>query len=145
MAKKLEEVPKLSRTNLMNRGISFDLSIYPLFCAGPIDYEDRSVYRLVVVARDLGPDSTPGSVTVTINVLDSNDNAPEIIVDTLSSVAGVAEASEMADVGTFVAHVSISDRDSGINGQFNCTLNDRRFRYDSRLILNQLLTISFIE
>ena len=65
------------------------------------------MYQLVVVARDLGPESVPTSVTVTVKVTDTNDNAPEISVDTLTGNTGVAVASEDAEPGTFVAHVAI--------------------------------------
>jgi hypothetical protein len=35
--------------------------------------------------------------------------------------------SEHAPVGTFVAHISVEDLDSGRNGRVNCTLDDRHF------------------
>lgn len=58
------------------------------------DYEESSVYHLVVMARDLGPDAVPSTVSVTVNVEDVNDNAPEIAIDTLSAVPGAADIDE---------------------------------------------------
>ena len=99
-----------------------------VYVTGPVDYEERTVYQLVVVARDLGPESVAESVTVTVKVTDTNDNAPEISVDTLTGNTEVAVASEDAEPGTFVAHVAVSDRDSGSAGQVDCMVNEVHFR-----------------
>jgi len=66
-----------------------------------------------------------------VKVTDTNDNAPEIGVDTLTGDAGVAVASEDAEPGTFVAHVAVSDRDSGSAGQVDCVVSDGHFRLKS--------------
>ena len=55
-----------------------------LYVSGPIDYEREAVYRLTVVATDLGPDSLPTFATVTLYVLDINDNAPRIAVNVMT-------------------------------------------------------------
>ena len=99
-----------------------------VYVTGSVDYEERTVYQLVVVARDLGPESVPTSVTVTVKVTDTNDNAPEISVDTLTGNTEVAVASEDAEPDTFVAHVAVSDRDSGSAGQVDCVVSDGHFR-----------------
>lgn len=92
-----------------------------------LDHESSPFYRLTVVAQDRGFDSVPVSVTVNVFVLDVNDNAPEVTIDTLSTVPGVAEISENSGPGTFVARVTIIDRDSGDMGRFACKLNDSHF------------------
>jgi len=99
-----------------------------VYVVGPVDYEERSAYKLVVVARDLGPESVAASATLTVKVTDTNDNAPEISIDTLTGNTGVAVASEDAEPGTFVAHVAVSDRDSGSAGQVDCVVSDGHFR-----------------
>jgi len=99
-----------------------------VYVTGPVDYEERTAYQLVVVARDRGPESVATSVTVTVKVTDTNDNAPEINVDTLTGNSGVAVASEDAEPDTFVAHVAVSDRDSGSAGQVDCVVSDSHFR-----------------
>jgi len=43
-------------------------------------------------------------------------------VQTLSSELGVAEIAEGSPVGSFVAHVSVSDSDAGSSGRFTCAL-----------------------
>lgn len=99
-----------------------------LYVNGQIDYEESEIYHLAIIARDLGPDSIPKTVLVLIQVLDVNDNEPEITVDTLSSTPGIAEVYESGTTGMFVAHVSVVDKDTGNkNGQFNCSLEDNYF------------------
>ena len=39
-----------------------------VYVVGSVDHEERQVYQLVVVARDLGPESVAASVTVTVKV-----------------------------------------------------------------------------
>ncbi len=63
-----------------------------------------------------------------LQVLDMNDNSPQITVNTLAATGtDSAEISEDAEIGTFVAHILVSDPDSGSNGQFSCQLNDNHF------------------
>ncbi len=94
-----------------------------------IDYEQGHIYRLVVDAKDRGPDSIPADATVIVNVVDVNDNAPQITVNTLAATGtDSAEIAEDAEIGTFVAHILVSDPDSGRNGRFSCTLNDNHFQ-----------------
>jgi len=107
-----------------------------VFVRGVIDYEQTSVFHLVVVARDRGPDAVASEATVVVRVQDVNDNDPVIVASTLQHGAGagtsrviadggnpaVADVVEDSSAGMFVAHVSVSDADSGKNGQVNCTM-----------------------
>ena len=100
-----------------------------IYAKDTIDYEQGHIYRLVVKARDRGPDSIPADATVIVNVKDVNDNAPKITVNTLAATGtDSAEITEDADIGTFVAHILVSDPDSGNNGKFSCNLNDNHFK-----------------
>jgi protocadherin delta 1 len=77
----------------------------------------------------MGPDSQPSDTNVIVHVHDTNDNAPVIIINTLSSAgANRAEIPEDSPVNTFVAHVTVTDPDSGMNGRYNCSLTDHVFR-----------------
>ena len=61
---------------------------------------------------------------MTIVVQDVNDNRPNIIVNVLTA-SGSAEVRENVDeAGTFVAHLSSRDADSGNYGAVECQLND---------------------
>ena len=61
---------------------------------------------------------------MTIIVQDINDNRPNIIVNVLTA-SGSAEVRENIDeAGTFVAHLSARDADSGDYGRVECQLSD---------------------
>ena len=58
-----------------------------------------------------------------VTIRDENDNAPDIIINTLSQASAVsANVTENFNAGTFVGHVKGSDLDSGKNGKFDCHL-----------------------
>ena len=91
-----------------------------------LDYEKVKEYHLTVIAKDRGPNSQPSQATVNIIVLDINDHAPTITVNTFIKT-GRAQVLENSKPGTFVAHVSVDDKDGGRNGNFTCDINDSRF------------------
>ncbi len=100
-----------------------------LFTKRPIRFEEGTSYHLSVIAVDRGPNALPTYVRILITVLDVNNHAPEISVNALTE-SGSAEVVENADVGLFVAHISVKDADSGINGEINCTLESALFRLE---------------
>ncbi|XP_058030858.1 protocadherin alpha-5-like isoform X2 [Ahaetulla prasina] len=84
---------------------------------GKLDYEDINCYELQIVAEDKGSSPLSGHCEVFVDVLDMNDNIPEISVNSLS-----VPLPEDSSPGTVVAILSASDKDSGINGQVTCVL-----------------------
>ncbi|XP_038626761.1 protocadherin alpha-4-like [Tachyglossus aculeatus] len=84
---------------------------------GTLDYEENSVYEIQTVATDKGIPPMSGHCKVIVKLIDVNDNAPEITVTSLS-----LPVREDAPPGTVIALISVSDRDSGANGQVTCTL-----------------------
>ncbi|NWU22770.1 PCDA3 protein, partial [Dyaphorophyia castanea] len=82
---------------------------------GKLDYEEMNSYEIPVEARDKGSPPLSGHCKVVLEVLDVNDNAPEVWVTSLS-----VPVPEDAAVGTVVALLSVSDRDSGANGRVRC-------------------------
>ena len=99
-----------------------------IYLKSKLDHELVKVYNLLVTGQDMGPDSQPSDTNVIIHVHDANDNAPIIIVNTLStSGPNSAEIPENSPVSTFVAHVTVTDPDSGMNGRYNCSLTDHAF------------------
>lgn len=89
----------------------------------PIDYEGKNTYEFYVQAIDLGPNPSPTTCKIVVQVQDVNDNAPEISITPMTSItAGIGYVPEAAARESFVALVSTSDRDSGANGQVHCTL-----------------------
>ncbi|XP_041123661.1 protocadherin-10a isoform X1 [Polyodon spathula] len=95
--------------------------------SGEIDFEDSSVYQIYVQAKDLGPNAVPAHCKVVVKVIDVNDNAPEISFSTVTE-----SVSEKAAPGTVVALLSVTDKDSGENGQIHCEiLGDSPFKLKS--------------
>ncbi|XP_058398378.1 protocadherin alpha-7-like [Diceros bicornis minor] len=84
---------------------------------GHIDFEESKAYKIRVEAIDKGFPSLAGHCTVLVEVLDANDNAPELTVTSLS-----LPISEDAQPGTVITLINVSDRDSGADGQVTCSL-----------------------
>ncbi|XP_056455886.1 protocadherin gamma-A11-like [Gadus chalcogrammus] len=79
---------------------------------GSMDYEIEDSYEIDIQASDRGAVPFRTDKSVSIQVVDQNDNAPEIDVTSLSNTI-----SEDSRPGTTVALISITDLDSGINGK----------------------------
>ncbi|XP_018410359.1 PREDICTED: protocadherin gamma-C5-like [Nanorana parkeri] len=79
---------------------------------GIVDFEVANVYELSVRAIDKGIPELEGRCIVQIEVVDVNDNAPEI-----KFTPKVNEVPESAPVGTVVGFITVKDRDSGKNGE----------------------------
>ncbi|XP_030594739.1 protocadherin gamma-C5-like isoform X8 [Archocentrus centrarchus] len=77
-----------------------------------LDHEIQSSYRIDITATDKGFPKMEGHCTVQVDVLDVNDNAPEIVLTSKST--SVPEDSRS---GTVVALLSVRDLDSGDNGK----------------------------
>ncbi|NXP42953.1 PCDGE protein, partial [Leiothrix lutea] len=80
-----------------------------------LDFEDTRAFSLAVEAKDGG--GLVAHCKVEVEVLDMNDNAPEITLTSMSS-----PVPEDAPTGTVVALLKVRDRDSGENGQVSCEL-----------------------
>ncbi|KAM4892804.1 protocadherin gamma-B5-like [Sylvia borin] len=81
-----------------------------------LDFEDTRGFMLLVEGRDGG--GLLAHCKVEVEVLDVNDNPPEITVLSLSS-----SVPEDSPAGTVVALLKVRDRDSGENGQVSCELS----------------------
>uniref|UniRef100_A0A8D1BMP7 Protocadherin alpha subfamily C, 2 n=1 Tax=Sus scrofa TaxID=9823 RepID=A0A8D1BMP7_PIG len=84
---------------------------------GRLDYEETKSYEIQVKAVDKGSPPMSNHCKVLVKVLDVNDNAPEMAVTSLS-----LPVREDSPPNTVIAFISLSDRDSGVNGQMTCTL-----------------------
>ncbi|XP_004686876.1 PREDICTED: protocadherin beta-5 [Condylura cristata] len=85
-----------------------------------LDFEATRYYNVEIAATDGG--GLSGKCSVAIEVLDVNDNAPELTMSTLSS------STPENSPETVVAVFSVSDPDSGDNGRMVCSIqNDLPF------------------
>ncbi|KAL0607959.1 Protocadherin beta-7 [Plecturocebus cupreus] len=87
-----------------------------LYLKAELDYEAIQTYTLTIQAKDGG--GLSGKCTVVVEVIDVNDNQPELLLSSLTSP--VAENSPE----TVVAVFRIRDRDSGNNGKTVCSIQD---------------------
>ncbi|XP_023251946.1 protocadherin alpha-3-like [Seriola lalandi dorsalis] len=95
----------------------FDLNpvIGVITVAGAIDFEESGRYEIDIQASDKGAATLTTDKTVIINIVDVNDNAPEIDVTSFSRALP-----EDSKPGTTVALISVKDSDSGLNGKVMC-------------------------
>ncbi|XP_064182049.1 protocadherin alpha-3-like isoform X16 [Anguilla rostrata] len=84
---------------------------------GPLDYEENSAYEIRVQVQDRGHSPRSTHCKVLVEVVDVNDNAPEITVTSLMS-----PVKEDSSRGTVVALITVADKDGGKNGLVKCTL-----------------------
>ncbi|XP_058533880.1 protocadherin alpha-1-like [Ochotona princeps] len=95
--------------------------IYPssgeIRVTGELDYEETKSYEIQIKAVDKGSPPMSNHCKVLVKVLDVNDNPPELSVTSPS-----LPIPEDAPLGTVIALISVSDRDSGPNGQVTCSL-----------------------
>ncbi|KAI3351746.1 hypothetical protein L3Q82_020586 [Scortum barcoo] len=85
---------------------------------GTIDYEDMKFYEMHIEARDKGEHPLLRQCKVVVHVTDMNDNYPEI---TIQSVKNTVD--ENIPIGSVIALVGISDRDTGDNGKVSLSIN----------------------
>ena len=99
-----------SRFNIRSTG---ELYVY-----SSLDYEMTTEYLLTVLVSDIEILNLPNdTTTITIIVLDVNDNIPVIILNDTNITVSAATS-----IGTTVLQVKVSDSDSGSNGIVDLSL-----------------------
>ncbi|XP_018607243.2 protocadherin alpha-8-like isoform X13 [Scleropages formosus] len=86
---------------------------------GKIDFETEQLHEINVEASDAGTAALTTHCNVFVKVEDVNDNMPEIDITSLSN-----QIPENAPIGTVVALMSVTDLDSGLNGQTVCAISE---------------------
>uniref|UniRef100_A0A8C5VX19 Cadherin domain-containing protein n=1 Tax=Microcebus murinus TaxID=30608 RepID=A0A8C5VX19_MICMU len=84
---------------------------------GLIDFEESKAHKIRVEATDKGFQPLAGHCTVLVEVVDANDNAPQLTVTSLS-----LPISENAQPGTVITLISVVDLDFGANARVTCSL-----------------------
>ncbi|XP_078506871.1 protocadherin gamma-A12-like [Lissotriton helveticus] len=80
-----------------------------------LDFEDSELYEFEVMGTDVG--SLSSRCKVLIEVINVNDNAPEIYLSSL-----LKQVPESSPPGTVIAVLEVFDRDSGEHGIVTCSL-----------------------
>uniref|UniRef100_A0A8C7Q091 Protocadherin 2 alpha c n=1 Tax=Oncorhynchus mykiss TaxID=8022 RepID=A0A8C7Q091_ONCMY len=109
--------------NNVNRKLRelFDVNINTgeITVKGGIDFEIEDSYDIDIQASDKGPAPFKTDKSVIVNIVDLNDNAPEIEVTSFSNAIP-----EDSRPGTTVALISVNDLDSGLNGKVMCSISE---------------------
>ncbi|KAM5301566.1 protocadherin gamma-A11 isoform 8-T8 [Glossophaga mutica] len=97
--------------------ISINSDTGVLYALHSFDYEQFQDLKLQVMAQDSGDPPLSSNVSLSIFVLDQNDNAPEILYPALPTDGsmGMELAPRSAEPGYLVTKVVAVDRDSGQN------------------------------
>lgn len=98
---------------------------------GKLQYKENG-YRIIVEAVDQSDSPLTTQTIVTVRVLDIQNDPPQIYVNLLTG-SNFAVASEYANIGAVVAHVTITDPDTERNGDVICSVISDWFslqRYD---------------
>uniref|UniRef100_UPI003AB0CC14 protocadherin alpha-3-like n=1 Tax=Centroberyx gerrardi TaxID=166262 RepID=UPI003AB0CC14 len=94
---------------------------------GKVDFEEHPAFEIRVQASDKGQPPMAAQCKVLVEVVDLNDNAPEITVTSL-----LTAVKEDAKLGTAIALVSVIDKDGGNNGVVHCHFkNDVPFKLET--------------
>ncbi|XP_071191424.1 protocadherin gamma-C5-like isoform X9 [Salvelinus alpinus] len=79
---------------------------------GQLDYEQIHLHKFDIMAKDKGNPQMEGQCSIKIKIADVNDNAPEIIITSLTS-----PIPENSSPGVVIALISAKDLDGGENGK----------------------------
>lgn len=86
----------------------------------PLDYEAMKSYRLVIRAQDGGTPPKTNTTTLTVNVIDANDNAPRFYSTQLQETV-----LESVSVGHNIVRVQAYDADEGSNSEITYSISER--------------------
>ncbi|XP_069755105.1 protocadherin gamma-A11-like [Narcine bancroftii] len=129
---------KYSFVNLVRELFSLDPVTGEIRVQKQLDFEVANNYEFDVQAADNGSPATTGHSKVLIELIDVNDNAPDITVTSLTG-----KVPEDAAPGTVVALMDITDLDSGENGRVHCHIPlELPFKIQSSLNNHYKLVIS---
>ncbi|XP_032885726.1 protocadherin beta-16-like isoform X11 [Amblyraja radiata] len=104
---------------------------------GQLDFEQSRTFVFNIQAVDNGPYAIPQHCDVLVDIIDVNDNAPEVLLTSMSSAVA-----ENVPIVTIVALLSAEDKDSGQNGQVKCQIpNKLPFKMESSMKNNWKLLV----
>ena len=102
-----------------------------------LDYENKTIHHLTVEATDSRDNPKTAYATVTVQVLDVNDEAPQITISYLNAVERPDVDDDSSDgqpkpvlirentmIGDVIAFVTVTDKDTGVSGNVSCRLKD---------------------
>ncbi|XP_071786520.1 protocadherin-11 X-linked-like [Asterias amurensis] len=113
-------VTQAARQVLEIDGASGSLSVI-----GILDHEQQASYQLIIQATNRVTNPVPDFTTVTIDIIDMNDNAPSLTVNALGGETNdQVHVLENTAIGTLIAFIKASDPDSGRSGDVRISLSN---------------------
>ncbi|KAJ3614415.1 hypothetical protein NHX12_017989, partial [Muraenolepis orangiensis] len=103
--------------------VTIDPSNGAIYALRTFDREDVSHISFVVQATDAGAPPLFGNTTVSLNILDENDNPPAIVAPQLLNFTADVPVSKFTEAGHLVTAVRATDLDTGINAELICSIS----------------------
>ncbi|KAK6173873.1 hypothetical protein SNE40_017252 [Patella caerulea] len=91
-----------------------------------LEYQTTENMKIIVEASDRGVPPKFSQAIVEVTVIDTDNNPPQIRINMLSGLIN-ALILETASIGSPVAHMAVTDPDSGQNGVVNCYSQNAAF------------------
>lgn len=104
--------------------------------------ERKANYEIIVEASDNATNPLISQVPVFVTVLDTQNTAPQVILNIFPSGGRTLKVFENSAIGTVLALISVKDPDTGPNGHVECAINDDKFKlkkYDNSAEYNVIL------
>ena len=98
-----------------------------IYLTQPVNFEAKETFMFLIEAWDRGEPPQSSTAYVNVNIIDVNDNAPEIFLNL--SPEGT-DITEHEPAGKFLGHISVQDQDSGVHGSVVCEIDDPNFRLE---------------
>ena len=98
-----------------------------IYLTQPVNFETKNKFVFLIEAWDRGDPPQSSTAYIIVNIIDVNDNAPEIFLNL--SPEGT-DITEHEPAGKFLGHFSVSDKDSGVHGSVVCEIDDPNFRLE---------------
>ncbi|XP_034738790.1 protocadherin beta-16-like isoform X4 [Etheostoma cragini] len=98
----------------------------------PLDREYQDQISLLLTALDGGQPRMSGTMQITVNVLDANDNAPVFTKSVYKSTL-----TENSPRGTKIITVSASDKDGGSNGEITYAISNSKRRLSEQFQIDR--------
>ncbi|XP_078457207.1 protocadherin-18-like [Lampetra planeri] len=99
--------------------VSINPSSGAIYALRPLDYEAMTSLTFQVQARDDGVPPLVTNATVSVRIVDENDNAPVVTHPPLRNGTGVVRLPRDAGLGYLVTVVRARDSDSEVNGELS--------------------------
>ncbi|XP_062835543.1 protocadherin gamma-A6 isoform X16 [Anolis carolinensis] len=110
-------IESLIRESLLSSYLSINSETGVVYALNSFDYEEIQEIKFLVKAQDGGSPPLSSNVSVTLFILDENDNAPEILYPSppTDGSTGIELAPRSSEPGYLVTKVVAVDADSGQN------------------------------